>query len=281
MKILCVALSLSLFSLAALAQDSVPTGTCVYQKLPDNLTGPSGINDVGAIVGSVSSRDLSIHAFLLFNGKTTLFRFPGSAFSTASSINNHGQIVGSLGFSGARDVRGYVVRDGTFHLIVVPDSESNDAADINDKGDIVGDVTMNDEVPRGYLLHNGTFHIFRFPGSAETHVAGINRDGIIIGNYRSAVVNSPIHGFMVKNGIFTTLDFPGAQFTFPSRINNEGEIIGFYEGQGLAHGFSFQNGKFRALNDPPNRQENRPVGLNNHDEIVTGEGFKGDCHSVF
>jgi hypothetical protein len=91
----------------------------------------------------------------------------------------------------------------------------------------------------------------------------------------------PIHGFIAKNGIFTTLDFPGAQLTFPSKINDEGEIIGFYEGQGLAHGFSFQGGKLQALNDPPNRQQNTPVGLNNHDQIVTSEGFLGDCHSAF
>jgi probable HAF family extracellular repeat protein len=283
MKTLCVALSLTLFSLPALAQDSVPTGTCVYQKLPvDNLSTPSGINDVGGIVGSVFSRtDSTTHAFLLFNGKMTLFRFPGSSFSTASSINNHAQIVGSTFFIGARDIRGYVVRDGTFHLIVVPNSEGNDAADINDNGDIVGNVTTNDEVAKGYLLHNGTFHIFRFPGSAETHVTGINRDGIIVGNYRSAVVNSPIHGFMVKNGIFTTLDFPGAQFTFPNKINNEGEIIGFYEGEALAHRFSFDKGKFQELNDPSNTQQSSPTGLNNHDQIVTAAGFKGDCHAVF
>jgi uncharacterized membrane protein len=287
MKTFCVALSLSLFSVLAPAQESVPTGTCVYQKLPANLSGASGINDVGAIVGNLSSRDFSLHAFLLFNGKTTTFRFPGSAFSVATSINNHAQIVGTLGFPLALNLLGFVVRDGTFHLITVPNSGSNDAADINDKGDIVGNLTTKDGVSKGYLLHNGTFHIFRFPGAAETNVTAINKDGIIVGTYRSAVVNSPIHGFMVKNGIFTTLDFPGAQFTHPLKINDEGEIIGFYEGQGLAHGFSFQNGKFRALNDPPNSQDSSPVGLNNHDQIVTvsqfpsTEAFIGDCHAAF
>ncbi len=50
---------------------------------------------------------------------------------------------------------------------------------------------------------------------------------------------------MVKNGIFTTVDFPGAHSTFPEKVNDEGEIIGFYVGSnGLAHGFSFDKGKF-------------------------------------
>lgn len=261
---------------------SVPAGTCVYQKIRFNkMEHPSDINDIGAIVGSVPSLTESPnHAFLLFRGKETLFQFPGGDGATAFSINNHAQIGGSF-ITAAGIERGYVVRDGVFHAIVVPNSKSNDVADINDNGDIVGNVVTNDEVPKGYLLHNGIFHIFRFPGSAETHVGGINEEGIIVGNYRSAVVNSPIHGFMVKDGIFTTIDFPDAQFTFPSRINDEGEIIGFYEGQGLAHGFSFQGGKFRALNDPPNRQDNRPIGLNNLDQIVTAEGFIGDCHAAF
>jgi hypothetical protein len=279
------------------AQGGVPTGTCVYQKLPidDSLGEPSGINDVGAIVGSVFSRaDGTTHGFLFFKGKTTLFRFPGSEFSTASSINNHAQIVGSLAFPDAVNLAGYVVRDGKFHLIVVPHSVSTVAVDINDKGDIVGNVTTNDGVAKGFLLHNGTFHLFRFPGAAETNVTGINRDGTIIGNYlatlpfdaRTEAVNPPTHGFMVKNGVFTTLDFPGAQNTFPTRINNEGEIIGFFEGPDLAHGFSFQGGKFKALNDPPNTQRVTPVGLNNHDQIVTlsefpSESFIGDCHAAF
>jgi outer membrane protein assembly factor BamB len=278
------------------APGGVPTATCVYRKLPiDDLSTPSGINDVGAIVGSVFSRaESTTLSFLLFNGKTTQFRFPGSAFSSASSINNHAQIVGTLQFPDTINPAGYVVRDGRFHLIVVPNSGSNDAVDINDKGDIVGNLTTKDGVSKGYLLHNGTFHIFRFPGSAETNVTGINRDGIIIGTYlasvpfdaRTAGDNIITHGFLVKDGVFTTLDFPGAQETFPTRINDEGEIIGYFEGTDFAHGFSFQNGKFQALNDPPNTQQVTPVGLNNHDQILTlsefpSESFIGDCHTAF
>lgn len=266
-------------------QGGVPTGTCVYQKLPlDTSSGALAINDVGAIVGTTSSPvDGAEVGFLLFNGKKTTFRFPGSSLTVAASINNHAQIVGILAFPGALNNAGFVVRDGAFHLIVVPNSQSNGAIDINDKGDIVGNVITNDGVAKGYLLHNGTFHIFRFPGSEQTNVTGINRDGIIIGTYRSsAVPGSSDHGFMVKNGVFTTIDFPGAHSTFPEKVNNEGEIIGFYVGSnGLAHGFSFDKEKFLKLNDPPNTQENTPLGLNNHDQIVTGGNFIGDCRAAF
>jgi uncharacterized membrane protein len=285
MKTLCVALSLTVFSILALAQDSVPIGTCVYQKLPlDNRSGALAINDAGAIVGTTFSPvDGAEVGFLLFNGKKTVFRFPGSSLTVATSINNHAQIVGILMFPGALNNAGFVVRDGAFHLIVVPNSQSNGAIDINDKGDIVGSVFTNDGVAKGYLLHNGTFHIFRFPGSEQTTPAGINRDGIIVGNYRSsAVPGSPNHGFIVKNGIFTTIDFPGAQSTFPEKVNNEGEVIGFYVGfDGLTHGFSFDKGKLQKLNDPLNTQGDAPLGLNNHDQIVTGGNFIGDCHAAF
>jgi uncharacterized membrane protein len=298
MKTLCVALSLFSFSLVTLAQNSVPTGTCVYQKIAvPNVAGNvvSGINDIGAIVGTVSRGALSEAGFLLFNGKTTAFRFPGSLITIANGINNHAQIVGSASFPGSNRNNGFVVRDGAFHLIVVPNSRTNDAAAINDNGDIVGNVITNDGVLKGYFLHNGTFHIFRFPGSAQTVVSGINKNDIIIGHYRSAPIAHNIdHGFMVKNGVFTTLDFPGAHNTFPAGINDQGDIVGSFviqpgatfESQ-LSHGFLFHNGEFRQLNDPPNAEQNAPTSINNHEEIVTvglvpfAEGFTGDCHSVF
>lgn len=270
------------FSLPS-TQGGVPTGTCVYRKIPFNkMEHPSDINDIGAIVGSVPSMTESPnHAFLLFRGKETLFRFPGAEATAAFSINNQAQIGGTF-TTAAGNNRGYVVRDGVFLAIVVPHSKSNDVADINVKGDIVGGVVTNDEVSKGYLLHNGIFHIFRFPGAAETGVGGINKDGIIVGSYRSAVVNSPIHGFIVKNGVFSTLDFPGAQNTFLIKINDGGDIVGFFvRPTGIFHGFLFHDGKFRELNDPPNSQQNTPVGINNHDQIVTGEGFVGDCHALF
>jgi outer membrane protein assembly factor BamB len=56
-----------------LAQGRVPTGTCVYQNIPvANLGTPTGINDIGAIVGTVFKPvgDTDV-GFLFFNGNTT------------------------------------------------------------------------------------------------------------------------------------------------------------------------------------------------------------------
>ena len=262
----------------------VPTGTCVYQKIPvANLGSANGINDIGAIVGTVFQRvDDTDVGFLFFNGKTTTFRFPGSDITDAFGINNHAQIVGGAFFRAAGKTKGFVVRGGAFHLIAVPTSQSNNATAINDNGDIVGDVITKDGVQKSYFLHNGTFHIFRFPGSTETHVRGINTDGVIVGYYHSGKADFPLHGFMVTNGVFRTVDFPGAQSTFLTGINNGGDIVGTYSGtDGLNHGFSFENGNFRGLNDPPKLQESMAVGVNNHDEIVTSDGFIGDCRAVF
>ena len=248
-----------MFSLFAFAQDGSPTGTCAYQEIPiSGASSATGINDIGAIVGEVfvvlGPQNADTHAFLLFNGKTTIFQFPGAESTFALAINNHAQIVGLVGPPHSATAGfGFVVRDGKFHLIAVPNTRSNNATAISDKGDVVGDLVTNDGVQKSYFLHNGKFHIFRFPGSAQTFVSGINSDGVIVGSYDDSGVNSPMHGFMVKNGIFTTVDFPGAQNTSLTGINNKGDIVGFWVNSDNAnHGFVFKNGNFWELSNPPN-----------------------------
>jgi hypothetical protein len=94
--VLCSFLS----SLLAFSQDGSPNGTCSFQTLhlPDNTAGfdtVEAINDIGAIVGTVvSANEQQFHAYLLFDGKFSPFKFPGSLLTAAHDINNHARIVG-------------------------------------------------------------------------------------------------------------------------------------------------------------------------------------------
>jgi len=87
---------ISIFSARGLAQEASSVGTCSFQdlKLQAFSSAASGINDIGAVVGSFSTGlRTSTQAFLLFNGKFTPFTFPGSVSTGAFDINNHAQIV--------------------------------------------------------------------------------------------------------------------------------------------------------------------------------------------
>jgi uncharacterized membrane protein len=278
-----------LFSRPAFSQDGSANGTCSFQTLhlPGNSAGfdsVEAINDIGAIVGNIADANEELsHGFLLFNGKFTPFKFPGSVVTAAHDINNRAQIVGQY-----RDrfdhLHGFVVHSGGFQTIDVLGKSDTVIEGINDFGDMVG-VFLNDSnqaFATSFLLHKGKFTKFSFPGAdpGTTGAMSINNSGVIVGNYE---IKSDHHGFMVKNGHFSSIDFPGAAETQVFKISSDGDIVGTYSMPfGVSHGFSFANGKFRTI-DQPNTSFNAVRGVNSHDQIVGTNQlpYKASCQNVF
>jgi uncharacterized membrane protein len=278
-----------LFSRPAFSQDVSANGTCSFQTL--HLTGNSAgfdsveaINDIGAIVGNIADANEELsHGFLLFNGKFTSFKFPGSVVTAAHDINNRAQIVGQY-----RDrfdhLHGFVVHSGGFQTIDVLGKSDTVIEGINDFGDMVG-VFLNDSnqaFATSFLLHKGKFTKFSFPGAdpGTTGAMSINNSGVIVGTY---LLKSDRHGFMVKNGHFSSIDFPGAAETQVFKISSDGDIVGTYSMPfGVSHRFSFANGKFRTI-DQPNTSFNAVRGVNSHDQIVGTNQlpYKASCQNVF
>ncbi|MGZ4845971.1 MAG: hypothetical protein ACXV75_14785 [Candidatus Angelobacter sp.] len=286
----------SIFSIKGSAQEASSVGTCSFQDL--NLqafsSAASGINDVGAVVGSFSvGLRTSGHAFLLFKGKFTPFTFPGSVSTGAFDINNHAQIVGSYSDRTGRN-HGFFVQSGGFQTIDVPGAVNGTFPNgINNTGDIVGGFFGSSGGERSFLLHRGKFTFFRFPGSVSTEATSININSVIVGTYRNTLVGGRIHGFMVRNGAFATLDFPGAVNTFPGKVNDRGDIVGSYEKSDFtAHGFVLSRGKFTTIDKPPEAPgtQTNIRGVNNLSRIVGSFsdanifavlGFQGNCKAVF
>lgn len=286
----------SVFPARSFAQEANSTGTCSFQdlKLQAFSSAASGINDIGAVVGSFSvGLRTSSQAFLLFRGKFTPFTFPGSASAGAFDINNHAQIVGSYSDRSGR-IHGFFVQSGGFRTIDVPGAVNGTFPNgINNTGDIVGGFFGSSGGERSFLLHRGKFTFFRFPGSVSTEATSININSVIVGTYRNTVVGGRIHGFMVRNGAFATLDFPGAINTFPAKINDKGEIVGSYEKSDfIAHGFVLAHGKFTTIDKPPEAPgtQTNILGVNNFSRIVGSFSdanifavlaFQGNCTAVF
>ena len=286
---LLVVLCSFLSSPPAFSQDGSPNGTCSFQTLhlPGNAAGfdsVEAINDIGAIVGNVADANEQLsHGFLLFNGKFTPFKFPGSLLTEAHDINNHAQIVGQ--YTDRFDhLHGFLVHSGGFQTIDVPGTSDTVVEGINDFGDMVGFFVdkANLGFITSFLRHKGKFTKFSFPGAdpGTTAAMSINNSGIIVGSYE---IKSDHHGFMVKNGHFSSIDFPGAEETQVFKISSDGDIVGTYTPPSdVFNGFSFANGKFRTINQP-NTSFNAVRGVNSHDQIVglNQMPYKASCQNVF
>jgi uncharacterized membrane protein len=288
--------TISIFSTKSSAQEASSVGTCSFQdlKLQAFSSTASGINDIGAIVGSFSTGlRTSGQAFLLFNGKFTPFTFPGSVSTGAFDINNHAQIVGSYSDRNGRN-HGFFVHSGGFQTIDVSGAVNGTFPNgINNTGDIVGGFFGASGGERSFLLHRGKFTFFRFPGSVSTEATSVNINSVIVGTYRNSMVGGRIHGFMVRNGAFATLDFPGAINTFPAKINDQGEVVGSYQKSDfVTHGFVMAHGRFTTINKPPEAPgtQTNIRGVNNLSRIVGSFSdanifgvlaFQGNCTAVF
>src|SRR5262249_4670396 len=182
--------------------------------------------------------------------------------TSASGINNTGQIVGSYSVIGVSPIthQGYGFlynrQDGTyttlddpltFHGGIAPGTS---AEGINDVGQVVG--VYNDNT--GFLYIGGTYIPLNVPGATKTYAYGINNAGQIAGYYTTGSgTGSVSHGFIYDGSTYTTLDDPlaGPGGTFAYGINNAGQIVGSYnDASGIgSHGFLYSRQQ-RHLHHP-------------------------------
>jgi probable HAF family extracellular repeat protein len=124
--------------------------------LGGNSSGAAGINDAGQIVGSSTPLpDLPSLAFLYRNGTmTSLGTLPSGKvpFSSASAINNHGEIAGTSSIISEAS-HAFVRRKGVMvDLGTLPGGTYSSASAINDKGQVVGTSdTATPQRPRAFL----------------------------------------------------------------------------------------------------------------------------------
>jgi uncharacterized membrane protein len=280
------------------AQDGSPAGKCSFQTLnipvpANSFPAPSAINDVGGIVGTLLTSTRHTSGFLLYQGKLTIFMFPGSTDTFASDLNRTGTIVGEYNVSGSPNTHAFMVHSGGFHQITIPGfpNTSATALGVNDSGDVVGEVASSTAVfGVGFLLHNGKVTILSFPGAqGGTEPTGINDEGVIVGAYFLSSEDTP-HGFMWKAGVFSNVNPPdGGGHSRPTKISNAGDIVGTYVStvDGLQHGFSFDKGRYTKI-DAPGFQGTSITGVNKFDNVIA-EGaqptsnvlLKGFCSAVF
>ncbi|HUJ31646.1 MAG TPA: PEP-CTERM sorting domain-containing protein [Candidatus Acidoferrum sp.] len=198
---------------------------------------------------------------------------PGAVQSTASGVNNLGQVVGSYRDGASGPELGFLYSNGQFTTINVPGSTATYANGINDLGDIVGSyitsttlsggVTVN--TSHGFLYDGSTYQTIDLPGASDTELRGINDNGEIVGE---AVPPGPLEAFTYSNGAFQIIGPSDSQLTEAYGINNLGQVVGYYRGPGVGFdGFIDDNGTYQTL-DFPGGFDTELFGINNNGDIV-------------
>lgn len=216
---------------------------------PNGLTSSEalGINNSGQIVGAYLLNSPEgghafegAHAFLYNAGVFTTLDYPaaGVDHTTASKINNSGNVVGVYRISGSPGI-GFLYVGGTPSTVNVPAAlgccTHNNG--INDAGDIVGQYKFPDAngLHQGFVSLAGVYSTVDVPGTFETIAEDINNSRDIVGFYKSLAGEA---GFLYSGGSFSTIAFPGARQTEAVGVNDDGDIVGLYQDQNrVVHGF--------------------------------------------
>lgn len=125
-------------------------GTYTTIDIPDSVTEPNGINNLGDIVGTYWDTT-GMHGMVLDQGVFQTIEFPGATATSAFGISSDKRIVGSYSLNGSLLSHGFALTRGTFIKINFPHAKSTDCYGINSAGDIVGIYTDSNSVNHGFL----------------------------------------------------------------------------------------------------------------------------------
>lgn len=217
-------------------QSAAPQGWCYYRGVITELqplaghtyTIPSGINDLGQVVGVSYGLDGPARAVIFVNGASRELAVANRSGSNAADINNLGQIVGALS-----DVPGEslafvswlgVVRElGTLG----GPRRIDGASSINDRGQIVGAVSQPGTLAEygyqvAFLYDKGTMRALPTPAGNTSNAVKINLLGQVVGSVYDTVTSQTRPVLWQKGTMKVLLDEPGEA----RDINVLGQIVG-------------------------------------------------------
>jgi hypothetical protein len=137
----------------------------------DSFT-PSGINNLGEIVGGGSTSDGSQVGFFDVKGKFTTFAFPGASATYLNSVNDLGDAVGEYYTTGGTSPTAFKIVKGKASAIDLPQAPYAIPFQINVEGTIVGSYGPYMQSTGFVLKKSGEFTSVDFSKLAPRAIMG-------------------------------------------------------------------------------------------------------------
>ena len=151
----------------------------------------------------------------------------GGPFSSASAINNRGQIVGSSDLSGGSVSHAFLYSHGQM-IDLFPGSGNSfsSASDINNRRQIVGTLGS-----QAFLYRHGQVTLLGL-GGANSAASGINDRGEVAGEASPPGADLDLHAFLYRHGLTIDLTpmLPGGEFgsfSIATDVNDRGAVVGY------------------------------------------------------
>jgi hypothetical protein len=172
-----------------------------------------GVNNSDIAVGFFNGAAGNSHAFefSIRGGWFRRLHIPGAVSSTATGINNRGEIVGFFTNKKGKTFGFVITRHGTIIEFNIPGASSTMAFGVNDFGAVVGTFMRgsgNNAKSFGFVWQPGRgVRVVNDPlGRGATTLNGINDAGDLVGFYTDAKGNTD--GLLVARGTFAALTAP-------------------------------------------------------------------------
>jgi probable HAF family extracellular repeat protein len=274
------------------------------------------VNDRGQVVGYSMLAGLGPeHAFLWEHGRMRDLGTLGGLTSSATDINNHGQVAG-VSLTAAGETHAFLWAGGRMRDLGTLGGTTSVAQGINDHGRVVGTsatasgeshafawadgrmrdlglaafATANDLNDRGQVTGGvplgETFHAYRLRGGHLTDLdaadvpysegVAINEAGQVAGNSAPAPAQFN-HAFLWSRGRRIDLGTLGGEFSSAAGINDHGAVVGQANTtEGSMRGFVWRHGVMTALGVLADGENgSRANDINNHGWVVGASDAAG------
>lgn len=188
---------------------------------------PAAVNDAGQVVGGAPARVPEgwshIHAFLSQGGTMTdLGTPPGTHTSSATGINNSGQVVG-YAYSLDGRARSFLYDGGTMTDLGTFGHAVSYAQDINAQGTVVG-LAYDHPDYRGFIASRGDVTELGTFGGLSSAAYAVNDAGQVAGH--ASLPDGHTHAFLYKGGVMSDLGTLGGRTSWATGLNNLGQVVG-------------------------------------------------------
>jgi probable HAF family extracellular repeat protein len=186
--------------------------------------GVVSVNGQGQVVS-----DTTNNASVWQNGALTLL---SSTYSSATALNNTGEIVGAADDVTYNYVATYWLNGHQTSIGTLPGGYYSRALGVNASGDIVGESSgynaSNQWFWHAFFWQNGKMtDVGALPGGMYSRASAVNAGDQVVGWSDFAANNYETHAFSWQNGQITDLGtLPGGTTSEANAINDSGQIVG-------------------------------------------------------